>query len=84
MYNESDEEDFNLESINQMRLLMKAAIGILLDEKSVDEFLQWAQKSTPVLAPNLLEGFEGEEHRNRPLLPLPLENTAFTPSPPEK
>jgi len=63
MYNESDEEDFNLESINQMRLLMKAAIGILFDEKSADEFLQWAQKSTPVLAPNLLEGFEGEERR---------------------
>jgi len=61
MYNESDALDFNHESVNQMRLLMKAAIGLILDEISADDFLQWAKQSTPLLAPILLEGFEDKE-----------------------
>jgi len=91
MYNEPNEPDFNFESIKQMRLLMRAAIGLILDEKSADEFLEWSQQSVPVLAPIMLESFEDEErHKMAYWIGVNLWNSApqsthyFKPTPLDK
>jgi len=59
MYDEPLDIDPN--SIKQMRMMMIVALRLILDEKSLDEFLSWAKTSIPVLAPLMLEDYTAEE-----------------------
>lgn len=56
-----DEPNFDPESIIQMQNVMATAFELILEEKSVDEFLQWARLAIPHLAPLMLESFNDEE-----------------------
>ncbi len=61
MYDDPPELDFDPESIDQMHMVMSVALRLILEGKSLDEFLDWARSSIPMLAPLMLEDFTDEE-----------------------
>ena len=61
MYDDPVEDDLELDIMNQMQLVMTVAFGLIIDEKPLQEFLDWSQTSIPIIAPVLLENFPPEE-----------------------
>jgi len=62
MYDEPYDHDINSESFNQMHTVMSVALRFILEEKPLDDFLEWARQSIPILAPLMFEEIPIEEH----------------------
>ena len=61
MYNKLADIDIDPQSINQMQLVMSTALRLILEEKPLDEFLDWARTSIPIIAPLMFRNFSDEE-----------------------
>lgn len=61
MHDEPSNYDFDPDSINQMQRVMSIALRQILDEKPLNEFLDWARTSIPILAPLMFDNFTDEE-----------------------
>lgn len=81
MYDQPFDENFDPESIDQMHTVMTVAIQLVLEGKTPDEFLEWAQLAIPHIAPLMFADMPPEDiERTAYWMGVNLWNAAPQPS----